>query len=232
MLLSAQVLGMGSPDCRKVSSTLTCMRDLASHFKELASKPWYWYDQVAHMDLSMTGSESSGSWLRVADMMGSRPEMAVLRRFRKLNILRLLEMQSNLALLEEDYEAYFAMDAKRNCPTSRSYMKSWTALEESEGLGDTRQRDAWKVLRNELAEHSMYGAHNRVYWGLSLMQQKIMPYCSKSKSVSKAGPASMILVSFVSGLIRPRAMTVLYLDLALLYGIPQESRIPMQRMIL
>ena len=175
------------------------------------------------MDLSMSGSAGSGSWLRVADMMGSRPEMAVLKRFRKLNILRLLEMQSKLALMEEEYETNFALDAKVDCPESRSYMKSWAALEESKGVGQTGQRDAWRKIRNGLEEYSMFGVHIWIYQGLSLMSQKTMPYCSRSKSVSKAGLASTILASFVSGFIRSKVMTVRYVDLALLFGIQKGS---------
>ena len=107
------------------------------------------------MDLAIAGSSGRGSWLRVADMMGSRPEMAVLRRFRKLNVLRLLEMQANLRILERNYEIEYALDAKDHSPKTRSYMKNWAALDESaQGNGNTHQRDAWRKVRDALEAYS------------------------------------------------------------------------------
>ena len=106
------------------------------------------------MDLSTNGSPGSGSWHRLADMMGKKPEMAILRRSRQLNILRLLEMQSELMRQETNYAVLCSKDAKVDCSTSRSYMKNWSVLNESQGRGRTYQRDAWRKLRDGLEAYS------------------------------------------------------------------------------
>ncbi len=87
--------------------------------------------------------------------MGCKPEMAILRKFQKLNVLRLLEMQSNLAQQEWEYDILCSLDAKVDCPTTRSYQKNWTALDESQGLGGSDQRDAWRKLRDGLESYSI-----------------------------------------------------------------------------
>ncbi len=106
-------------------------------------------------DLPSADSPGQGSWLRVASLMGCKPEMAILRKFQKLNVLRLLEMQSNLAQQEREYDILCSLDAKVDCPTTRSYQKNWTALDESEGLGGSDQRDAWRKLRDGLESYSI-----------------------------------------------------------------------------
>ena len=96
-----------------------------------------------------------GSWLRVASLMGCKPELAVLRKFQKLNVLRLLEMQSDLAQQEWDYELLCSLDAEVPCSVTQSYQKDWTSLNESQGLGGSLQRDAWKKLKDGLEIYSM-----------------------------------------------------------------------------
>ena len=102
------------------------------------------------------GPPTRGSWLRVASLMGCKPELAALRKFQTLNVLRLLEMQSDLAQQEKEYEFLCSLDADTNCPTTRSYQTNWKALGESQGLGGPLQRDAWRKLRDGLESYSMY----------------------------------------------------------------------------
>ena len=111
--------------------------------------------QIAMSDLASTKAPGQGSWLRVASLMGCKPEMAVLRKFQRLNVLRLLEMQSELAQQESDYEMLCSLEANLDCPTTRSYQTDWTALNESQGLGSSLQRDAWRKLRDSLESYSM-----------------------------------------------------------------------------
>ena len=106
-------------------------------------------------DLSFTEPRGQGSWLRVANLMGCNPELAILRKFQRINILRLLEMQSNLAQQEREYDMLCSLDAKVNCPTTQSYPRNWAALNESQGLGGSLQRDAWRKLRDGLESYSM-----------------------------------------------------------------------------
>ena len=101
------------------------------------------------------GPPTRGSWLRVASLMGCKPELAALRKFQTLNVLRLLEMQSDLAQQEKEYEILCSLDANTNCATTRSYQTNWKALDESQGLGGPLQRDAWRKLRDGLDSYSM-----------------------------------------------------------------------------
>ena len=107
-------------------------------------------------NLPSTESRGQGSWLRVANLMGCKPEMAVLRKFQKLNVLRLLEMQSDLAQQEWEYELLCSLDAEVDCPATRSYQTNWETLNESQGLGGSLQRDAWRKLRDGLEPYSKY----------------------------------------------------------------------------
>lgn len=86
--------------------------------------------------------------------MGCKPEMAVFRKFRTLNALRLLEMQSDLVQQEEDYEFLRSLDAQTNCPITQSYSKDWEALGASLGDGRSLQREAWRKLRDGLETYS------------------------------------------------------------------------------
>ena len=86
--------------------------------------------------------------------MGYHPEMAVFRKFRTLNMLRLLEMQSELVQQEQDYHYIFGKDAELDCSISRSYAKDWDKLNESLGKGGTFQRDTWRKLRKGLELYS------------------------------------------------------------------------------
>ena len=88
--------------------------------------------------------------------MGNKPELAIFRKFRILNALRLLEMQSDLMQQEQDYEYICSRDAGVDCPATRSYPKDWEALNESLGKGGSYQRDAWRKLRNGLDSYSIY----------------------------------------------------------------------------
>ena len=95
--------------------------------------------------------------MKVAALMGCKPEMAVFRKFRTLNVLRLLEMQSDLVKQEEEYEYIRSLDARVECPATRSYANNWETLNESSGAGGTIQRDAWKRLKMGLETYSNSG---------------------------------------------------------------------------
>ncbi|KAL8827199.1 MAG: hypothetical protein Q9191_003333 [Dirinaria sp. TL-2023a] len=107
------------------------------------------------LDSSSAAAPGRGSWLRVAALMGSKPEMAIFRKFRVLNALRLLEMQSDLMQQEQDYAYICSRDARVDCPATRSYPKDWEALNESLGKGGPHQRDAWRKLRNGLDSYTL-----------------------------------------------------------------------------
>ena len=91
-------------------------------------------------------------WANVAELMGCKPEMAIFRRFRKLNYLRLLEMQSHLAKKEENYEGWRTLYA--SCPATQSYQVNWEALDESLDSETSDQVHAWREVRDMLPRYS------------------------------------------------------------------------------
>ena len=95
-------------------------------------------------------------WPRVAAVMGWKPELAILRRFRRANTLRLLEMQADLMRKEQDYDDICTMDAKNQCPLTQAYQTNWDVFDTSNGEGGCRQRDAWRSLRDGLEPYSEY----------------------------------------------------------------------------
>ena len=99
-------------------------------------------------------SPDQGSWGKIAALMACKPEMAVLRRFNALNILRLLEMQSELVDHEQEYYKLCELDAQTDCPATRSYSTNWEALKASKGLSNTLQGDAWKKGKTALRSYS------------------------------------------------------------------------------
>lgn len=140
---------------------------------------------IALSDMQSPEPLRQGSWLRVASLMGCKPEMAALRKFQKLNILRLLEMQSDLAQKECEYEILCSLDAKDGCPKTRSYQTDWTALNESQGMGGSLQRDAWRKLRDGLESYSMSTSTHFDVREESLTLAKTMHYYSRSRSASR-----------------------------------------------
>ena len=141
--------------------------------------------------LSSSEPPGQGSWLRVANLMGCKPELAALRKFQKLNVLRLLEMQSDLAQQEREYELLCSLNAKVNCPATRSYSRNWKTLNESQGLGGSRQRDAWRKLQNGLGSYSEFRSPFFDYRKESLRPHKTLHCSSRSRSLSRIDLVSM-----------------------------------------
>ena len=142
-------------------------------------------------DLKSAEPLGRGSWLRVANLMGYKPELAALRKFQKLNVLRLLEMQSELAQQEREYELICSLDAKVDCPATQSYSRNWKSLNESRGLSGSRQRDAWRNLRNGLESYSECKSTFLHYREVSLRPHKTWHCYSRSRSLNRIDPVSM-----------------------------------------
>ncbi|KAM0803918.1 hypothetical protein BDR22DRAFT_886215 [Usnea florida] len=116
-------------------------------------------EDVPTSDLALTEPRSRGSWLRVADLMGCKPELAALRKLQKFNVLRLLEMQAQLVQQGEDYEYYCSLDAKAHCPITQTYSTNWEALDEAQGLSGSLQRDAWRKLLADVPKNNALLQH-------------------------------------------------------------------------
>lgn len=103
---------------------------------------------------SSSASGVQGSWRRVAALMASKPQMAAFRKFSKMNVLMLLELQSELLELEKDYEFICKKDARAGCSETQLYQSDWEKLATSGGVGGNIQREAWARLRDRLDVYS------------------------------------------------------------------------------
>lgn len=86
--------------------------------------------------------------------MGNLPELAIFRKFHRISIQNLLSLQSELVLLEKEYDEICEEDAASECPITRSYQKDWDALKASKGKGGTLQKEMQSQLQIKLAAYS------------------------------------------------------------------------------
>lgn len=86
--------------------------------------------------------------------MSRLPELAVFRRFRELNALYLLSLQSELAKLESEFQELCTEDAESNCPLTRTYQCNFREMESAEGKGGALQRDMLKMIGGKLENYS------------------------------------------------------------------------------
>ena len=124
--------------------------------------------------------------------MGCKPEMAVFRKFRTLNVLRLLEMQSELADREQEYQDLHLLDAGVDCSITKSYAKDWDALNDSQGKSGTLQRDAWRRIKDRLEPYSkQHISAATIVLKVPLTIEQTMRCCNKSRYVSMEDQVSM-----------------------------------------
>ena len=86
--------------------------------------------------------------------MSRLPELGIVRRFRELNALHLLSLQSELAWLEADFKNLCAEDTESECATTRLYQCDFRELEKSQGNGGGLQREALRELGGKLEAYS------------------------------------------------------------------------------
>jgi hypothetical protein len=92
-------------------------------------------------------------YAKIASTMSHHSELAIFRRFSKLNLQNLLYLQAELTLLEKDLDELVERD-KTN-PNRGFYTKDWWSLAESSD--DEEGQEQWdKVLqiREKLKEYS------------------------------------------------------------------------------
>ena len=103
----------------------------------------------------MTEPSVDGSWLKVADLMGCRPELAIFRKFRTLNTLKLIEMHSHLVQEESKFKHLCALAAQSKDPKTRSSLINWEAMDGIDTSDVILLRETWQNLRNEIDSYSM-----------------------------------------------------------------------------
>lgn len=85
---------------------------------------------------------------RIAEFMSAHGEVAILRRFGKLNMLNLLYLQADLTRLEHDLSQIASVNS--NTVTARD----WIALRDSTQIDDERQSRIALELRDKLGQFS------------------------------------------------------------------------------
>ena len=98
-------------------------------------------------------------YAKIASIMGSHPEVAILRRFGALNAQNLLYLQAELVALEQDLRAISAEDSTSNEQDRANYSRDWYTLRQSQNQ-TTGSEDAGKqwqtilLIREKLKEYS------------------------------------------------------------------------------
>lgn len=98
-------------------------------------------------------------YAKLASIMGSHPEVAILRRFGALNVQNLLYLQAELVALEDDLRAIAAEDNASSDPNRAIYSRDWHTLSNSKNYtpgGETAGKQWQTVLsiREKLKEYS------------------------------------------------------------------------------
>ena len=101
-------------------------------------------------------------YAKLASLMGSHPEVAILRRFATLNAQNLLYLQAELVALENDLQSIAAEDCASGDPHRTIYSRDWYTLSQSENrtAGDKRAGKQWQTvlsIRDKLKDYSNLG---------------------------------------------------------------------------
>ena len=94
-------------------------------------------------------------YTKVAELMATHPEFAILRRFKALNMQTLLYLQAEITHLEADLHEIAMRDIRHS--NRENYAYDWWSL--SGGVGgqedDTEQWDKILAIREKLEKYSM-----------------------------------------------------------------------------
>ncbi|KAH6652864.1 hypothetical protein BKA67DRAFT_567757 [Truncatella angustata] len=93
----------------------------------------------------------------LASLMSDYSDVAVFRRFRKLNLQSLLHMQAELLHIEQELQEIANEDNESGDPVRRSYQTNWKAMEDSaHSGGDSLQRTKWLEAREKLEKYNAF----------------------------------------------------------------------------
>ena len=98
-------------------------------------------------------------YANLASLMGSHPEVAIVRRFGALNAQNLLYLQAELVALEDDLRAIAAEDSASDDRNRANYSRDWYTLSMSRNgtASDENAGKQWQIilrLREKLKEYS------------------------------------------------------------------------------
>jgi hypothetical protein len=93
-------------------------------------------------------------YAKVARLMGSQEEFAILRRFRVLNMQKLLYLQAEITHLEAELEQLAKRDASH--AEREFYAKDWWSLSQGGTEEDLEQWHKFLEMSEKLEQYSVY----------------------------------------------------------------------------
>jgi hypothetical protein len=91
-------------------------------------------------------------YAKVAQLMSTHPEFAILRRFQALNMQNLLYMQAEVTHLEAELRSQAEEDTQSGQKPDHAH--DWWSLSQEQDVSSTRQWDIVLELREKLEKYS------------------------------------------------------------------------------
>lgn len=98
-------------------------------------------------------------YAKIASRMVAYPELAIVRRFKQLNIQNVLYLQAQLHHLEKQLYSLAKVDIQSSSEQRKLYSRDWYTLSQSlESSDELHRGDQWELvlqIRQVLKEYSM-----------------------------------------------------------------------------
>lgn len=130
-------------------------------------------------------------YAKVAHLMASQEEFAILRRFRELNIQRLLYLQAEIIHLESEVRQLAKRDAL--CEDRIFHAKDWWSLSQADGEEDLEQWQKFSEISEKLDLYSKLSsetAFSRTYLTEYITRRLIVEaiFFSQARAAKKVRP--------------------------------------------
>lgn len=103
---------------------------------------------------------AASTYLGLAEMMSSNPDLVIFRRFKSLNVETLLYQQAEILHLQQALREIrvFELELLGRNPgrTAYDYMRNWSDLKEMSEGGETKTLEIVLEIRTKLSEYSMH----------------------------------------------------------------------------
>lgn len=93
-------------------------------------------------------------YAKVAQLMATQEEFAILRRFRVINMQKLLYQQAEISHLEAEF--YQLAKRDESLAERKYHAKDWWSLSQGEGEDDLEQWHKFLELSEKLEQYSQY----------------------------------------------------------------------------
>ena len=101
-----------------------------------------------------SATEATAGFPKLAGFLGLKPEIAIFKRFAKLNAENLLLLQSELMILEHQLNEIVAQDLRSENSEVKYYARSWWNMLRPTRNGDRNQLRKRLEIREKLREYS------------------------------------------------------------------------------